>query len=397
VNAEDLRELAERATGVEGRTATRLSEVHSRIRSARRRRQAGAVAATVVAVVLAVTAGSAIVKLTDADPPPVTPPSPSPKPKVDQDKSTPAVRHLVWARGSTVHVGNKTIDAGGEVVGVAGTDDGAVFTLVPRDVAGNCNPGMVGCFGVLWFTDGSQVLRIGRAYGSWVRGYRIEVSSAGSTVVWLEPHGETGEYVVYDTGDRREVARFRSGSNDIIQAVFHDYVYWTPDARGKEWCSDYSKYYAACRHYTSVMRLDTTTGTPTKVPWSTYLSDRRNRPRTFVRVPNKPDAPYHPFPANEPGSDGIDFARDGDRLQVDDAGSGDITARLTTTGKPVLLRLPPGYDHDVELFFFASWLDDDHFVLSADNTLDLFVCRPSAGRCRIMVKGPTEYGFGGHG
>lgn len=404
MNAEDLRELAERATGVEGRPTTRLEEVHSRIRSLRRRRQAGAVAATVVAVVLALSAGSAVVKLTDADPPPVTPPSPSPKPNVDED--VPGVRPLVWARGSTIHVGDKTIDVGGEVAGVAATDDGAVFTLgekVPR----GCTESVGDCGSALWFTDGSdKSTRIGRVFGTVVRGYRVEVSTVGSTVVWFEPsqdrrvndgsYREVGQYVVYDTGRRHEVARFGSAASNV-KGVYDDYVYWIPDDKDQEWCADYSKYYGACRRYTAVMRLETSTGTPAKVPWSAFTSDRRNRPRTFVRQTSTPDYPYNPFPSGRPGDVTLEFGRDGDRLVVVDANGDAVGVRLAETGQPVRLRLPRDYHADVELFFFQMWLDDDRIALAADNREDILTCRLANGRCRIVVRGPTDYGFGGHG
>jgi hypothetical protein len=58
VNTDDLRVLADRADSIKGRPATRLSEVHQRIRTARRRLAAGAVtgaAALVLAILIAVT------------------------------------------------------------------------------------------------------------------------------------------------------------------------------------------------------------------------------------------------------------------------------------------------------------------------------------------------------
>jgi hypothetical protein len=408
VNAVDLRDLVERADGVEGRSSTRLAEVHARVRSARRRRQAGAVVATVVAVLLAITAGTAVVKLTESDPPPVTPPSPIPtpipSPKVDHDDSdAPAVRRLVYARGSTVHLGDKRIDVGGEVAGVTATDDGAVFTRYRDERGRSCS--MTYKCGVLWFTDGTETFVIGHAFGGPIRGWFIDASSAGSTVVWFESavddrsrdpvSSEPGEYVVYDTRARREVTRFGSVDSDI-KGVYGDNVYWAPD-HGKKWCADYSKYYAACRKYRSVLRLDTSTGTRTKVPWSAYLADWHNRPRMFVRQANSPDYLSNPFPSNQPGDEALDFTRDGDRLVVVDEVGDVVRVRFAATGEPVRLRLPQGYDAKVDAFFFESWLDDDRFVLSADNALDLLVCHLSTGRCRLAVEGPTLTNFRGHG
>jgi hypothetical protein len=398
VNAEDLRELAQRAMGVEGRPATRLAEVHSRIRWARRRRQAGAVAATVVAVVLALTAGSAVVKLTDADPPPVTPPSPSPKPKVDKNAS--AVRQLVWARGSTIHVGDdQTVDGGDEVVGIAATDDGAVFTT--RRGSGPCNPATSGCFGALWFTDGSQPVRIGRAYGSLVRGYQVTTSAVGSTVVYLEPSNEEpddtgighGEYVVYDTAARGEVARFGS-ADSVVEAVYDDVVYWSPSQPQRPRCLDFSTSYAQCRRHDRVMRLDVATGRQSQVPWSAYDSDRRSRPMVFVyRAPSGSGLSGVRY------VDHLDFGHEGDRLVGDDMDVGVVTARLARSGAPVRLRLPAGYPDPEgrEGFRFVMWLDDSRIALAADFPDDFLSCRLPDGRCRVIASGPMDYGFGGRG
>ena len=199
---------------------------------------------------------------------------------------------------------------------------------------------------------------------------------------------ERGEYVVYDTAARREVARLGSADTDIKE-VYDDSVYWTPDDHTR--CLDYSKYYAACLRFSAIMRLDTATGTQTEVPWAAYTSDRNSRPSTFV-LPIKGD-PDTPGPVYD---ETPDFGRQGDRLVADDGGSA-VAAHMARTGEPVRLRLPAGYDDDVELFFFHMWLGDGRFSLVADNRDDILVCRLSSGRCRVVVKGPLDYGFGGHG
>ena len=83
MNAEDFKALADRASTIEGRRGDRLVEVHDRIRRTGRRRQFVAVTASAIAVVLALTAGTAILALTDHDrTPPANPPKPTDTPSV---------------------------------------------------------------------------------------------------------------------------------------------------------------------------------------------------------------------------------------------------------------------------------------------------------------------------
>ena len=80
MNTEDLRSLAERAETIEGRQADRLAEVHSRIRTARRRR-AGAASACVGGSVLALVLGvSAVTGPREGGREPMEPLTPTPTP-----------------------------------------------------------------------------------------------------------------------------------------------------------------------------------------------------------------------------------------------------------------------------------------------------------------------------
>ena len=413
MNTEDLSTLGERALAVEGRPDERLDEVHRRIDRARRNRQRAAVVATVVAIVLVLMAGTAL--LTQQDPrslPPTTPTGPTPTPQVED---SPSVRRLAYATGQTIHWGDRVIDVGGEVPQLTATDDGVVFIRAGGKEPDNCS-GPQGCFGSLWFTEGSEVVRIGRVSGSWVRGYQVRFSTAGSTVVWFEPdpHGRLrnsnvgvkGEYVVYDTGERREVARMGSAGRDpdrqghshlVIEGVFDDYVYWIPDDRDGEWCREYSKPGGMCLHHRAVMRLDVGTGTQAKVPWPAYVGDRLSRPRMFFASTYTADYPYNPTPGDHPGEEGVGVHRDGDRLVADYyGGSGAVTVRRAGTDERVRLRPPAGY-HAVNDFFMVAWLDDARVVLMADNKDDLLICRLPDGRCRVAAKGPLYADFGGRG
>jgi hypothetical protein len=397
VNAEDFRALADRASTIEGRRDDRLVEVHDRIRKAGRRRQLVAVTASAVAVVLALTAGVGLLALTDTDRTPPAKPAPRPTSTPRVPDKAPSVRRVTYSSDDKIHWGHRVIDVGDEVVDVTPTDDGVVFSRARDEVPPGCSMASGGC-GFLWFTDGFEMIRIGRAFGNVIRGYRVDVSAAGSTVVWFEPapddrpdtstYRERGEYVVYDTGERREMARFGSDSSRLY-GVYDDYVYWTPDEKTS--CLDYSRYYGGCRRFKSIQRLETSTGTESEVPWAAYVSDRRSRPRTFTR-PIRGEA-------NTPGpvyDDSINFLHRGGRLVADDGGGGEVTARLASSGKPVRLRLPDGYA-DVDAFFMLTWLDDDRVVLQADNDRDLLVCRLPGGRCHTVVEGPVLADFAGRG
>jgi hypothetical protein len=176
VNAEDFKALADHASTIEGHKEDRLVEVHDRIQKVGRRRQLVAVTASAIAVVLALTAGTAVLALTDNErTPPANPPRPTDTPSVVE---APSVRRLVWAVGDKVHFGGRTIDAPGEVSHVDATDDGVVFITGGRQPNGH---------NTIWFSEGSTVERIGRTSGSTTRGYGIETSTAGSYLVWGSP------------------------------------------------------------------------------------------------------------------------------------------------------------------------------------------------------------------
>ena len=413
---ENLKVLAERASSIDGRPAERLDEVHERIAHARRRRQIGAVAAAVVAVVLALTAGVGLLALTRTDDtPPATPaPRPTSTPSVLEEEP-PSVRQLTYSTGHKIHWGDRVVDVGGKVWEIAATDTGVVF-MRQGSQKQDCFRHDDGC-NELWFTDGSEIVHIGTVYGSVIRGFYFQGSSSGSTAVWFEPspedhpHGSgydfTGEWVVYDTHERREVARMGTPGRDtdrnghphlMIEAVFEDYVYWIPDDRAGEWCREYSQPGGMCLHHRAVMRLNVATGAQTKVPWSAYVADRLSRPRMFFASTYTADYPYNPTPGDHPGEEGVAFHRDGDRLAADYyGGSGAVTVRRAGAEERVRLRPPPGYFNDTNLWLMVGWLDDARVVLRADNKDDLLVCRLPDGRCRIAVRGVQQADFGSHG
>ena len=406
MNPEDLKVLAERASTVEGRLDKRLDEVHARIRSARRRRHYGAVSAAVVAVVLALTTGVGLLALTDTDRTPPAEPAPRPtaEPSEPEDNA-PSVRPLTYAVGGQVHFGDRTFDAGREVLFVDATDDGAVFVTGPSRGSGRND---------VWFTDGSDVKLLGHTSGSSGWAFGVNVSRSGSNVVWWQTEkpvsnnvNDRGEHVVYDTAKGREIARF-GGFNGSLQAVYDDRVYWIPN---EDWCLDFDKYHGVCRRYRAIMRLDTSNGSQVEVPWASYRADARSSPRTLVRSgTNDKQGEVDPY-----------FWRVGSRLvgiggrppavpsydfRVDD------TSFESRAGKLVRLRVPESYVRS-DVFQLVQWLDDDRVALfayccgteSADfpgypvggsevaDPGDIFVCTLSSGKCTLTVKGSESTGY----
>ena len=405
---EGLKVLAERASTVEGRAAERLDEVHARISRAKGRRQLGAVAAAVIAVVLVLSAATVVLRLAGEDTPPANPPRPAVTPsnrpeKPDDDR--PAARPLVWAEGETIHVGKRAIDADREVHDIDATDDGAVFVTGPSRSYG---PNRI------WFTDGSDPVLIGPASG---RGWAWDVvtSTTGPYVVWFQTdeqvsiNSNDGEHVVYDTAKQQVAARF-GGSRGSVRGFHGAYVYWIPDDRA--WCLDFDRYHGECRRYKGIMRLEVSTGRQEQVSWAAYLRGRLTQPRTFVQDDSarrqvEEGSPYFwrvgrrlvPIGGRPPSVVGYDYRDNTTKLSV------------AHTGEPVRLRVPAGC-RAADVFQLAQWLDDDLVAVFAyccgaehagyrgypfggsetGDSGDLFTCRLSSGTCTLAVK-RSENGF----
>lgn len=394
---EGLRVLAEHADSVVGRPGTRLDEVHGRIARARQRRH-GLVGAAVVVVVLALAAGLVLLALTGPEesgpvqpnPAPTSTPGPTLTGRVEQ----PSVRRLTYARGHRIHWGDTVIDVGQTVQGVRATDDGVVF------VRGNdACPYQVACR-TLWFTDGTDTVRMGVTTGSWIRGFNVWFGAAGSIVVWSEAspdhlddaYAPTDEYVVYDTSLRREVGRFGSARTWML-AVGDGSVFWLPRWRQ---CVDF---YGECTSFTGeAYRFDTATGRQVPVSWATYWAVRASWSRTLMspQIEEIGDGTVVKPPVADPKlGDSAGFRLVGDRLAGDD-GTVPVTVRLARTGEPLRLRVPRGFGADGPIEI-AQWLDDDHVVMGAQDPDVLLVCRLPDGQCRPAVEGRVIGGFGGRG
>jgi hypothetical protein len=114
-------------------------------------------------------------------------------------------------------------------------------------------------------------------------------------------------------------------------------------------------------------------------------------------------------------TNGIDltFVRQGTHLRA--AGPGTtvpeaLTAAFDSSGDPLRLRPPEGYERAASFTTF-QWLDDDRVALMAGaGTMgsvpglepdvpevdtgygDIIVCRTSSGLCRVAVTGPRQFG-----
>jgi hypothetical protein len=396
VTPEGLRVLAERADAVVGRPDSRLDEVHARIAASRRRRAAVAGAVAVV-LVLALTAGLALLALEHRDQSGPVKPAPSPtatpSPTVTARVASPSVRRLTYARGHRIHWGGTVLDVGQTVQAVGATDDGVVF--VRGDDA--C-PYQADCR-TLWFTDGTDTVRMGVATGSWIRGFNVWLGHAGSIVVWAEAspdhpddaYAPAGEYVVYDTALRREVGRFGS-SRTWVLAVGDGSVFWLPRWRQ---CIDF---YGECASFTGVgYRFDTVTGRHMPVSSATYWAVRAAWPRTLMspQIEEVAEGVVVRPPHANPKLDSVGFRIVGDRLTGDD-GTVPVTVRLARTGQPLRLRVPPGLHSDSDIRV-AQWLDDEHVVIGVQDPDTLLVCPVPTGRCRVAFEGRAIGGFGGRG
>ena len=391
-----LRELGDRAGTVPAPLldlGALVAVGESRVR--RRRRLA---VAAVTAVVVAVVGAAALASPGSREAaPPVGPNNRSHVPdSTDPDvvETAPTSRPLTYAVGTTIHWGDRTVDVAEQAPGrsirrlsleyLDVTDDGVVFITGLPPVVDQGEVGVPVGPATVWFTDGSEPVRIGTTWGSAVRGFGMASSVEGSTLAWTDP-GTTSRparLVVYDTERMTEVARLGDGRAVPVTPVYDDVVYWSPDRRS---CS-VSTWIAAggvigCDRSTHLMRFDTASGNGTEVSPDEVEADRRSRPGLLAGPSGVPE--------ERRGVMWLRFLRRGDHLVA--AGQErdvSFTPTVVLTGRPVRLRLPARFD-DPEDLALTQWLDADRVVLAGggpDNATDLFVCRLSTGTCRPAVR-----------
>jgi hypothetical protein len=332
-----------------------------------RRRRITAGLAAVVAVA-AICVGTVLVTRGDPStqgPLPVAPPS---SPKLSEgvgDRH--GARPLVYADGSTVHVGDKTVETRDPVAFIDATDDGVVYEAALD--------------GMLWFTDGTTTSMIGTSACvacPTAHAGVVTTGDSGSLVVWADVTGRKNndpvDFIVYDTSRRKEVARvpITEPDRDVVY-IDEDQVWFTS------------------KKSTHLVRFDVATGEITNTGPAELDAELSMRSRMFVVEVNDPDT-------MEPGfSDDVSFRQIGRRLA--DVTTGGEPQTLTRTNcDEVRLQLPSGFTAlgmhiDSSVVSLSQWLDDDRIVVFANGgggdlsaqEGDLLVCPLPDGICRIAV------------
>ncbi len=376
---ESLGELLHRTADVVRGPQVDVAELVTQARNLQRRRRLTALAGA-TALVSAVVVGAFAVR---GGQPRELEPAPSPSPSVVNPTHT-TTRPLVYAVGSTVHLGDRRIDANAKVMFVDATDDGVVF-ITDRDDR-------------LWFDDGTTTESIGRVALLHLGMYPVSTANPGSLVVWKDGVSpgrtlEGDEFVVYDTARREEVARlpFTGAYNQVLH-VDEGHVFLNPDNRTPG-CWVYDVHVCTDPH---LFRHDVASGRTRKISQSTFEAELNSHNRMLVLAEPRGDT-YTMFTAT-----GAHFRQNGRRLVPTDS-NGDDTVFRRTNGDMVRLRLPAGYAAARDNIGVVQWLDDDRIVLKVDQDpddigfgdayraglVDLAVCRLPDGVCRIAVRVST--------
>ncbi len=331
---ESLAALLRGAADAVGGPQLDVAELVVRARKRQRRRRLTAVAGATALVGAVVVGSFAIRGGQPHDLEPAPSPSPSPTGVVPTHDTT---RPLVYAAGSTVHVGERSIDANARVMFVDATDDGVVF-ITDRDNR-------------LWFDDGTTTEPIGRVALLHVGVYPVSTADPGSLVVWKDGVSpgrtlEGDEFVVYDTARRTEVARlpFTGAYNDVLH-VDAGHVFFNPDnrtpgcwVRDVQVCSD-----------PHLFRHDVASGRTRRISKGTFEADLSTQNRMLVLAEPRGDTDTV-FTGT-----GAHFRQDGRRLVPTDS-NGDDTSITRMNGDQVRLRLPDGYAAARDNIGVVQWL-----------------------------------------
>ena len=310
-----------------------------------------------------------------------------------------AARQLTYAQGRAIHWGDRTIDAGRDILSLHVTDDGVAFTSTD---------------GTIWFTDGSGVEQIGSLgdgslsdapYGFDKRA-TISSGNTGSLVAWVSVTNGRQGLVVYDTAISKEVLRTPASEPaaavgrherqwpEQILAVLDDTVYAACAGRG-DLC-------IVSEAEPRLARYDLATGERTLVKDADYQAALRSRARQLVVGGSYASGLVLEGP-------GVDFRRLGSELVA-------LKDRTFTPGRAtspfypdrrgwptssfvagrahrLRLHVPPGQASAENLHVF-QWLDDDTLALWAGARFghshnDLLTCTLSTGLCTKVVDGSS--------
>ena len=292
-------------------------------------------------------------------------------------------RPLVYADGTKVHMGDKTVEAEKPVAFIDATDDGAVYEAALD--------------GTLWFTDGTTTSVIGTSEftaAPTAHAGVVTTGDSGSLVVWGDVAGRKNqipiEFVVYDTSRREEVARIpftERGRWDSVVYVGEDQVYFNPDPSTPGcWAIDVNDIHP-CKD-PHLFRFDVTSSETTKVGLAQLDAEMGRQARMFKVVAQDSRISH---------SAGAYFQQVGRRLATVTSG-GDRATLTRPNGQELRLRLPSGFTPvgqkiDESVITTSQWLDDNHIVVWANRgggdlpaqQGDLLVCELPDGICRVAV------------
>jgi hypothetical protein len=384
------------------RSADAVSEPHFDVAELvagadRRQRHRRLAVAGAAAVVVGVVAVGSIAFRSDpsAEPDPAPSPPPSPPGSVAVDPA--GKRPLVYAEGSTVHVGDQTFDAGGSVTFVDATDDGVVFMTGCSWPRPACTDDTDGEWfsDTLWFSDGSTTKAIGRAPTEHIGLFEVYTANPGSLVVWADATSRTKDwitrFVVYDTSRQEVVGRIPyTGIYNTVLHVDEGHVFFNPDSETPGcWVIDVQSCSDA-----RLLRYDLASGKTRTISAAAFEAELRTEARQLLLAEARGDTGT----AYTTGAMAR-FNQVGSRLEPVDS-NGDPTAFMMTTGEHVALRLPAGYTAPGEEMPLVQWLDDHRVVLFPNEgggdfpprVGDFLECRLPDGRCRVVVSAsPKPY------
>jgi hypothetical protein len=296
----------------------------------------------------------------------------------------PSSRPLTYADGSTIHYGDRTVEADGAVVELDVTDDGVGFRTDD---------------GGIWFTDGSTTDRLG-ALGETGPGYGdpwpmmsrpgwMLSSNAGSRLVWFQfPAPGEPEVVVYDTGSGQEVARdpvrLGPGHTAVPALVSDSFVYWFKDPNPDQLPEDQAQ-----------ERYDPATGEQSPITEQDLLRDldgdaavRSIRLKGDGRWDSSHTFHYSDGMGQQVGTSlrkgiaGVDG--------VAPVGPGDMVAE-DVRGRHFAFDPVPDYTDKSGVAWLVQWLDDETVVVLSPlrQSTNLIACHLDTRTCEVAASAPA--------
>lgn len=289
-------------------------------------------------------------------------------------------RTATFARGSTIHYGDRAIDVSSHRVwSFVQTDDGFVFSTENGDV---------------YLADGETVDQIGDGSDDNL----LVADDSGSYVAWVD---HPDELVVYDTATREEVTRttavnertdgvYLDDDGPYVVALDGDTAYWRTGEGVVAWDVSTRSGDVLVAHENQFYVHDVVDGRIAQI-WTPGAE----LPRDLV-VSADPDAtnPRLPMQENSNLSPSARYLAAGDRFDTDsrifDVASGDDVTPTVRGYASVMI---------------VQWIDDGHYIARAvaarDNRVDMLTCSIADRRCVLTppAAGPVaevEFPIGEH-